>query len=88
VAAAKLVRDHGAKCVLIGATHAVLCGPAVDRLGSGQIDRIVVTDTIPLHDDARDRLGDQLVVLSVDQLLGEAIRRIHRNESVSSLFLK
>ncbi|MCG3179890.1 MAG: Ribose-phosphate pyrophosphokinase [Phycisphaerae bacterium] len=88
VEGAKLVREHGAKRVLVGATHPVLCGPAVERLAQGYVDEIVVTDTIPVNGKAAEVLGDRLKVLSVSELLGEAIRRIHHNESVSSLFLK
>src|SRR5262249_45978392 len=85
--AAKTVRRHGAKRVFVAATHAVLCGPAFERLEKAPIDAVCVTDTIPCSDDAQRRLPN-LRVLSVSELLGEAIRRIHRNESVSSLFLK
>ncbi len=87
VQAVRLVRDHGAARVVVAATHAVLCGPAVERLASAEIDHLAVTDTIPLTEDARARLR-HVSVLSVSELLGEAIRRIHRNESVSSLFIK
>jgi ribose-phosphate pyrophosphokinase len=65
----------------------VLCGPAVERLNGAQIDHLAVTDTIPLSEQARQQLPN-LTVLTVSELLGEAIRRIHRNESVSSLFMK
>ncbi|MEE8169888.1 MAG: ribose-phosphate diphosphokinase, partial [Phycisphaerae bacterium] len=84
--AAKIVRRHGARRVCVAATHAVLCGPAFERLGDSDVDQLIVTDTIPLTDDARKALP-KLKVLSVSELLGEAIRRIHKNESVSSLFL-
>jgi ribose-phosphate pyrophosphokinase len=84
--AARLVRDRGAVSVLAAATHPVLCQPAVDRLAEAPIDQIMVADTIPLNSEAQ-RLKN-LEVLSVGGLLGEAIRRIHQNESVSSLFLK
>lgn len=87
VQAAQLVREHGARRVIVAATHAVLCGPAVERLASAPIDHLAVTDTIPLTEDARRRLTN-VTVLTVSELLGEAIRRIHRNESVSSLFIK
>lgn len=86
--AAKLVKKLGAKRVLIGATHAVLSGPAVERLSGDHIDEIVVTDTIPMRPESAEAFGDKLTVLTVSELLGEAIRRIHHNESVSSLFLK
>lgn len=82
-AAARLLRERGAKTVQVAATHAVLCPPAAERLGSAPIDRIVVTDTIPLQEDTR---GLPIAVVSVASLLGEAINRIHLNESVSSLF--
>ena len=85
---ARLVKDQGARRVFVGATHAVLSGPAVERLCGESIDEILVTDTIPIAEDTRKILGHKLTVLSVAELLGEAIRRINRNESVSSLFLK
>lgn len=88
VQAAKIVRDRGAERVIASATHGVLCGPAVQRLSDGAIDQLAVTDTIPLRDEARDQLSNKLTVLTVSELLGEAIRRIHRNESVSSLFMR
>ena len=83
-AAATLLRDHGAKSVQVAATHPVLCGPAIERLGAAPIDRIVVTDSIPLQEAAQ---GLPIAVVSVAGLLGEAIKRIHLNESVSALFL-
>lgn len=81
--AATLVKDRGAKSILVGATHGVLAPPALDRLRKAPIDQIVVTDTIPLS-EASKKVG--VKVLSVATMLGEAIKRIHRNESVSSLF--
>ena len=87
VQACRLVRDHGAKRIILAATHAVLCGPAIERLANAPIDHLAVTDTIPAPDDVRNRLKC-LTVLTISELLGEAIRRIHRHESVSSLFLK
>jgi ribose-phosphate pyrophosphokinase len=59
----------------------------VERLASAPFDRLAVTDTIPLPPAVREKLPN-LTVLSVSELMGEAIRRIHRNESVSSLFMK
>jgi ribose-phosphate pyrophosphokinase len=84
--AAKLVRAQGARRVLVGATHAVLSGPAIDRLASDAIDEVVVTDTIPIDQDKVARLGDKLTVLTISELLGEAIKRIHYNQSISILF--
>jgi ribose-phosphate pyrophosphokinase len=84
--AAQLVKENGAKRVIVGATHAVLCGPAIARLQAAPVDKIVVTDTVPIGPEKIEALKS-LEVLSVAQLMGEAIRRIHNNESVSSLFL-
>lgn len=83
--AARLCKDQGAKAIYVGATHAILCGPAVERLHGAPIDELVVTDTIPIGQDKIDALGT-LHVLSVADLIGEAIHRIHNDESVSSLF--
>lgn len=85
--ATKLVRERGAKRVIISATHGVLCGPAIERLNTARIDHLAITDTIPLSEESRQQLPN-LSVLTVSELLGEAIRRIHRNESVSRLFMK
>lgn len=87
VQAARMVRERGAKKVIVTATHGVLCGPAIDRLTDAGIDHLAIADTIPLTEEARRRLPN-LTTLTVSELLGEAIRRIHRNESVSSLFMK
>ena len=82
--AAELARERGSKSVTVGATHGILVGPAVERLRNAPIDEIIVTDTIPLNDAAAGLAN--IKVLSVSQLLGEAIRRIHENESISSMF--
>ncbi|MHC4394695.1 MAG: ribose-phosphate diphosphokinase [Planctomycetota bacterium] len=82
--AAKLLKQRGAKRIYVGATHGVFAGKALERLQQSPIDEIVVTDTIPLGQEASG-LGT-IKVLSVAAMLGEAIKRIHRNESVSSLF--
>jgi ribose-phosphate pyrophosphokinase len=83
--AAKLVREHGAEGVYVAATHGVFAGPAVERLVAAELNEIVVTDTVALRPDAKKRLGN-LVVLSVADLIGEAILRIHEHRSVSALF--
>jgi ribose-phosphate pyrophosphokinase len=84
--AAKLVKDRGAEKIYIGATHGVFAGQALERLKEAPIDEIVVTDTIPLTQEAQDFGG--IKVLTVSVMLGEAIKRIHRNESVSNLFVE
>jgi ribose-phosphate pyrophosphokinase len=86
-AAAELCRREGAARILVGATHPVLCGPAVENLRKAPIDEIVVTDTIPVAQETLTALP-KLRVLSVAKLIGEAVHRIHNDESVSSLFLK
>jgi ribose-phosphate pyrophosphokinase len=84
-AAADAVRRAGAPLVLAVATHAVLSGPAVERLQNSSIDELVVTDTIPLRPEAGT--VEKIRVLSVASLLGEAIRRTHEEDSISSLFV-
>jgi ribose-phosphate pyrophosphokinase len=82
--AAELVKQRGAKCICVGATHGVFAGQALERLARAPIDEVVVTDTIPLTEEAsKDK---KIKVLSAAAMLGEAIKRIHRDESVSSLF--
>jgi ribose-phosphate pyrophosphokinase len=81
--AAKVLHARGAKEIHVATTHAVLCGPAVERLASANLKSIVCTDSIPLRPD---QILPQMKVLSVAPLLGEAIKRIHRNESISRLF--
>ncbi len=85
--AAQLCMDKGAKCVYVGATHAVLAGPAAERLRNAPIEQVLVTDTIPVDEAKASSIG-KLVVLGTAELIGEAIHRIHHDESVSSLFLK
>ncbi len=81
--AAKVLKDRGAEDIYVCATHPVLCGPAKERLQAAPIREVVVTDTIPLSNEWKT---GNVTVLSVAELLGEAIKRIHSNQSVSSLF--
>jgi ribose-phosphate pyrophosphokinase len=83
--AAQLCKDCGAREIYVGATHAILSGQALESLRTAPIDQIVVTDTIPIGQEKIDAVG-KLAVLSVAELVGEAIHRIHNDESVSSLF--
>ena len=83
--AARAIMSQGARDVWACATHAVLSGPAISRLEESPISRVVVTNTIPVKPEAAERCG--LISLSVAKLLGEAIRRIHMEDSVSSLFV-
>jgi ribose-phosphate pyrophosphokinase len=82
--AAALVKKRGAEKIYVGATHGVFAAQAPEKLMEAPIDEVVVTNTIPLNDGAK-KIG-KVKVLSVAGMLGEAIKRIHRNESVSSLF--
>jgi len=85
VQAATALREEGALEVSVCATHAVLSGPAIERIEASPIQELVVTDTIPLHDAAK--ACSRIKVLSVAGLLSEAVRRIYYNDSISSLFI-
>ncbi|WP_298956418.1 ribose-phosphate pyrophosphokinase [uncultured Campylobacter sp.] len=81
VKAAGAFKEQGAKSVSAFCTHAVLSGPAYERIESGALDGLVVTDTIPLKQES-----DRIKVISVAPLFGEVIRRVYHDESVNSLF--
>ena len=83
--AAQALKDHGARSVHGCATHPVLSGPAVERIRDSALESLIVTDSIPLGEEARKL--KKIKVLSVAGILGEAIRRIHNDDSVSSLFV-
>ena len=85
VQGAQACADKGARRVLAGCTHAVLSGPALQRLNDSVIEKVIVTNTIPLG--GKDQVCKKIEILSVAPLFGEAIRRIHNEESVSSLFV-
>ncbi len=80
---ARLLRGEGARQIYACATHAVFSGPAISRLSSGMLEEVIVTNTIPV---TKSRHFKQLTVLSVANLLGETIWRIHEDSSVSSMF--
>jgi ribose-phosphate pyrophosphokinase len=84
-AAARALRDSGARDVIACCTHPVLSGAAIERIEGSALSELVVTDTIPLQPPARN--CSKVTVLSVARLLGEAIRRTHDEESISSLFM-
>src|SRR5512135_102544 len=79
------IKAHGARKVYAACTHAVLSGPAIDRLNASELSEVVVTNTIALDDKVK--LCPKLRVLTVGPLLGQAIRCIHEETSVSSLFV-
>ena len=81
--AAEVVHRHGAKAIYAAATHGLLVGPAIERLKAAPFAGIIMTDSIPLPPE---KSLPNITVLSVASLLGQAIKRIHRNESVSMMF--
>ena len=83
VKAASVLKSFGAKKVYGCATHGVLSGPALDRIHNSELEKFVITDTIPLSDMAKI---DKIEVVSVAPLFAEALRRINGNQSVSIIF--
>jgi len=83
--AADALKNAGARRILGCCTHAVLSGPAIQRIEQSPLEELIVTNTIPLNSDAQ--LCRKIKVLSVAHLIGEAIRRTHEEESISSLFV-
>jgi len=83
--AATALKDKGAARVFAASTHAVLSGPAIERINDSVIEEVIVTNTIPL--DSKKERCRKLTVLSIAPLLAEAIKRIHEESSVSSLFV-
>jgi ribose-phosphate pyrophosphokinase len=82
--AARLVKKRGAKKIYVGATHGVFAGEALKLLSKAPIDEVVVTDTVPQNKETKKLRN--IKVLTVSAMLGEAIKRIHKNKSVSNLF--
>ena len=83
--AAQALKAHGARKVVAYCTHPVLSGPAVDNINHSMLDELVVSNTIPLQEDARQ--CDKIRQISIAELLAETVRRIADDESVSSLFM-
>jgi ribose-phosphate pyrophosphokinase len=86
VKAAQVLKEEGATRVVAYCTHAVLSGGAVERIAKSDLDELVVTDTIPLGEDARS--CKKIRILTVAGLFAETILRIYTEESVSSLFIE
>jgi len=82
VKAAEVLKKRGATSVMACCTHGVLSGPAYDRIANGELDELVVSDTIPTRKNAKN-----ITVLTASKIIGETIRRIHNNESVNSIFI-
>jgi ribose-phosphate pyrophosphokinase len=83
--AARALKARGATTIHACCTHPVLSGPAIQRIEDSPLDSLVVANTIPLNDKAKE--CKKIVVLSIAELLGETIRRIHNSHSVSTLFV-
>ena len=78
-----MLMERGAERVLAFATHPVLSGPAVSRINESALERLIVTNTIPL---GKDKLSPKIKQLSVASVFGEAIKRTHEESSITSLF--
>ncbi|MFH0771171.1 MAG: ribose-phosphate pyrophosphokinase [Candidatus Omnitrophota bacterium] len=85
VEAVAALKNAGAKKVFAAATHPILSGPAIERLSKSELEELVVTDTIPIP---KEKMMSRIKVLSVAPILGEAIKRIHEEKSISTLFDK
>ncbi|MDD5072354.1 MAG: ribose-phosphate pyrophosphokinase [Candidatus Omnitrophica bacterium] len=85
VEAVAALKNAGARKVFAAATHAVLSGPAIERIENSELEELIVTDTIPIP---REKMIPRIKVLSVGPLLGQAIERIHYEKSISTLFDK
>ena len=83
--ASRALKSRGAEKVYACCTHPILSGPAIKRIEESPIDRLVVTNTIPLNGQAKN--CSKITVLSVAELLGETIKRIGTSHSVSTLFV-
>ena len=81
--AAELVHKSGAREIHLAATHGVLCGSAIERLRTAPVNSVCITNTIPLP---AEKGIERIRVLSVAQLLAEAIKRIHHHKSISEMF--
>jgi ribose-phosphate pyrophosphokinase len=83
--AADALKEGGANKVVSYATHAVLSGPAIERISNSKLDELIVTDTIPLSEKASKL--DKIKKISMDDTLSEAINRVNKEESISAMFL-
>src|SRR5437773_11686155 len=84
VATAEILREKGVRSIRAGAVHGVLCGKAIPKIAASSVEEVVVTNTVPVPPEKQI---DKIRVLSVAPLFGEAIKRIHSGESISSLFV-
>jgi ribose-phosphate pyrophosphokinase len=83
--AAQAIMEAGARSVSACATHPVFSGQAIQRIAASALTRVIVSDTIPLTDEGKQ--CSKIKQLTVSRLLGEAVKRIHHGDSISSLFI-
>jgi ribose-phosphate pyrophosphokinase len=83
--AADALKQGGASKVVSYATHAVLSGPAIERISNSELDELIVTDTIPLSENASKL--KKIKIISMDETLSDAINRVNKEESISAMFL-
>ena len=83
--AAEALKNAGANKVISYATHPVLSGPALERIEKSGLDEIIVTDTIPLSEEASKL--DKIKIISLEKTIAEAINRVNKEESISAMFL-
>lgn len=79
----EVVKKFGAKDVYVGCTHGILSGPAIERISKSSLKELVMTNTVPLQ---KEKQIDKIVVVSISELFGEAIKRIHEETSIGELF--
>ncbi len=80
---AEVIKSFGANKVYVGCTHGVLSGPAIERIQNSEVEELVMTSTIPLP---KEKQIDKITVVSISELFGEAIKRIHEETSIGELF--
>ena len=83
VSGAQVVKEHGANRVIAAFTHGVLSGPAIERIDSSVLERLIVTDSI---EQTEAKKHNKIDVISIDKLFAEAISRVHDSQSISTLF--
>ena len=79
----QVIKKFGAKDIYVGCTHGILSGPAIERIKKSSLKELVMTNTVPLP---KEKQIDKIVVVSISELFGEAIKRIHEESSIGELF--
>ena len=87
-AAAQALKDKGATDVYAFATHGIFSGPAGERIAKAPFKKVITTDSMPLIEGFKEKVGDKHGIVSLDLLLAEVIRRTHLNESKKDLYTK